>query len=193
MAENKKKKKSKVEEEEILLELDSMINDVETEEGLDEDKQRLAETLEQLKLQYRLHMSLLEQLEQKTDDIESVKQALDDACRKANGIVHGISNAIKSAETYRVKATLTDDAIMQIDTSHTQLLSSLKSQQEAFNTDVEKMFAIQRKELHKMTSNTEGVYLSHRLFVWLVAIWFVTEGILLCELTILIGNWIASW
>ena len=186
-------KKQQAKEDEVLLELNSMINDMNNEACLDEEKARLREQLKRLQWQYRLNLKLLKILQDQRADMDSAKSDFDDSVSSVSSVVDEINKAIKNAEEGGVKLSLTQEATETIKAENAKLLADITSSQTAFIEGVKKMFSEQRKELRKITSEEfGGVYLSQKTFTWFLIIFMVAVGVCLCENIILVGNWIAT-
>ena len=181
MKDEKKKAKQQAQEDDVLLELSSMIENMDDEQCLDEEKQRLKEQLTSLQVQYRMNLELLATLRDEKDAMDDAKSKFDAAVGKVNGIVTNINKAINAAKTAKIKVDLEDGAKQDLTQRNADLIS-----------DTDEMFTNQLNAMKEISSQTSGIYMSARLFFSLLFFILLTESYGVAHLVKFVGDWFLS-
>ena len=181
MKDEKKKAKQQAQEDDVLLELSSMIENMDDEQCLDEEKQRLKEQLTSLQVQYRMNLELLATLRDEKDAMDDAKSKFDAAVGKVNGIVTNINKAINAAKTAKIKVDLEDGAKQDLTQRNADLIS-----------DTDEMFTNQLKAMKEISSKTTGIYMSAKLFFSLLLFILLTESYGVAHLVKFVGDWFLS-
>ena len=117
-------------------------------------------------------------------DGAKVLKGLNAANASADNIVTGICNAIVKAQDAKIKVGINDEGLQQLDERNNNAVKAWTDLLDNHKAQVAQLLASQRKELAEITSRTEGVHFSKKVFFWLAGIWFICIDIIIIELTL---------
>ncbi len=113
-----------------------------------------------------------------------VLKGLNAANASADNIVTGICNAIVKAQDAKIKVGINDEGVHRLDERNNNAINAWTDLLDNHKVQVAQLLASQRKELAEITSCTEGVHFSKKIFFWLAGIWFISISIIIIELTV---------
>ncbi len=93
-------------------------------------------------------------------------------------------NAHKSAQDAKIKVGINDEGVHRFDERNNNAINAWTDLLDNHKAQVAQLLASQRKELAEITSCTEGVHFSKKVFFWLAGIWFISISIIIIELTV---------
>lgn len=152
-----------------------------------EDKEvaqnELTVTLEQIRETLDSMREQKDAIEEAIENGKTILKGLDTANASADNIIKGICSAIIEAQKARIKVGIDDEGLSQLDERNNNVVDSLNGLLDKHKGKIVKLLVNQRKELADITSHTEGVHLSRRVFFWLGGIWFISISIIIFEMT----------
>ena len=154
----------------------------------DEEKEvaqnELTATLEQISKSLETMREQKDAIEEAIESGKIILKGLDAANASADNIIKGISSAIVEAQKARIKVGINDEGLSQLEERNNNAIDSLTGLFDKHGGKIARLLKSQRGEFADITSRTEGVHLSRRVFFWLGGIWFASIGIIIIELTL---------
>ena len=161
-----------------------LMQSIKADEEKVETQNELTATLEEIKLGLDALKEERQSISEAMAKGAIVLKGLNAANASADNITTGICNAIVKAQDAEIKVGINDEGVRQLDERNNNAINAWKDLLDNHKAKVAVLLERQRKEIADITSRTEGVHFSKKVFFWLAGIWFACIGIIIIELTL---------
>lgn len=165
----------------------TLYNQMQEDETIESGKKEIHATLDEIASAKEHLSSVMAELTEAHQILESTKVALMAVQESTENIVGGICNAIVKAEQSNLKVGINDEGLAQLNERNNTAIATFKQVLDEYEKRINVLFTHQQKELKRIRNIEEGAYFNGRTYAWMFGLAFVSWAIILAEITIWIS------